>query len=142
MTFPRIPADSMTGWGNERRVSRVTAMSGCLRSRRYGSQGLIVVGQQWALRPLSRAQAIDVTFNRELPMGHPQVLSGLIGAGCAYFTDKIRKGRLDMHRQRDLVLLVTLAVAAAVPAWGQAIKQAGSGAQGAASIPDLSGVWA
>ena len=47
-----------------------------------------------------------------------------------------------MHRQRDLVLLVTLAVAVAVPAWGQAIKQAGSGAQGAVSIPDFSGVWA
>jgi hypothetical protein len=47
-----------------------------------------------------------------------------------------------MHRQRDLVLLVTLAVAAAVPARGQAIKQADSGARGAASIPDLSGVWA
>jgi hypothetical protein len=93
MTFPRIPADSMSGWGNERRVSRVTAMSGCLRSRRYGSQGLIdVVGQQGAFRPLSRARAIDVTFNRELPMGHPQGLSGLIRAGCAYLTDKIRKG--------------------------------------------------
>ena len=51
-------------------------------------------------------------------MGHPQVLSGLIRARCAYLTDKIRKGRLDMHRQRDLVLLVTLAVAAAVPALG------------------------
>src|SRR6516162_4363231 len=49
---------------------------------------------------------------------------------------------LDMHRQRALVLLVTLAVAAAVPAWGQAIKRAGSAAQGAASIPDFSGVWA
>jgi hypothetical protein len=46
------------------------------------------------------------------------VFSGLICAGCAYFTHKIRKGRLDMHRQRDLVLLVTLAVAAAVPALG------------------------
>jgi len=88
MTFPQ-----MSGWGKERRVSGVTAMSGCLRSRRYGSQGLIdVVGQQGALRPLSRARAIDVTFNRELPMGHPQVLSGLIRTGCAYFTDKIRKG--------------------------------------------------
>jgi hypothetical protein len=47
-----------------------------------------------------------------------------------------------MHGQRDFVLLVTLAAAAAVPAWGQAIKQAGSGAQGAASTPDFSGVWA
>jgi hypothetical protein len=74
-------------------------------------------------------------------MGHPEVLAGLITAASAYFTGKPRK-ELDMHRQRDFVLLVTLAVAAAVPAWGQAVKQAGSGAQGAASIPDFSGVWA
>ena len=74
-----------------------TAMSGCLQSRRYGSQGLIdVVGQQGALRPLSRARAIDVTFNRAPPMGHPEVLAGLIPAARAYFTDKPPK-ELDMH---------------------------------------------
>ena len=55
---------------------------------------------------------------------------------------KNHERELDMHGQRGFVLLVTLAVAAAVPAWGQAIKPAGSGAQGAASIPDFSGVWA
>jgi hypothetical protein len=44
-----------------------------------------------------------------------------------------------MHKQRGFFLLLTLT--AAVPAWGQAIKQAGSEARGAASIPDLSGVW-
>jgi hypothetical protein len=45
-----------------------------------------------------------------------------------------------MHRQRDFVLLVTL-VAAAVPSYGQAIEQASSRTQGAASIPDFSGIW-
>jgi hypothetical protein len=44
-----------------------------------------------------------------------------------------------MVRRRVFVLVVTSA--AAMPAWGQAIEQASSGAQGAASIPDFSGVW-
>ena len=93
------------------------------------------------LRPLSQARAIDVTFNRAPPMGHPEVLAGLIPAARAYFTDKPPK-ELDMHWQRDFVSLVTLAVAAAVPAWGQATKQSDNGTQAAASIPDFSGVWA
>ena len=49
-----------------------------------------------------------------------------------------------MKLQRDFLLLVTLVVAAATPALGQtatpAAGPAGSGAQGATSIPDLSGV--
>ena len=74
-------------------------------------------------------------------MGHPEVIAGLIPAACAYFPDKPRR-ELDMHRQRDFVLLVALAVVAAVPAWGQSTKQSGNGTQGVASIPDFSGVWA
>ena len=69
------------------------------------------------------------------------MLAGLIPAACAYFTDKPGK-ELDMHRQRDFVLLVTLAVAAVVPAWGQETKQSGNGTPDPASIPDFSGVWA
>ena len=47
--------------------------------------------------------------------------------------------------QRDFLLLMTLAAMAASPAWGQdAARTAGpasSGARGAASIPDFSGIW-
>jgi len=50
-----------------------------------------------------------------------------------------------MKRQRDFLLLVTLAVAATTPALGQtpapAVGAAGSGTQVATSIPDFSGVW-
>ena len=46
---------------------------------------------------------------------------------------------------RDILLLVTLAAAAATPALGQALAPAlgtaMSGAHGAASIPDFSGIW-
>jgi hypothetical protein len=45
-----------------------------------------------------------------------------------------------MHA-RDF-LLAAILVGATVPAWGQAIEQTSSGAQGAASIPDFSGIWA
>ena len=48
-------------------------------------------------------------------------------------------------QRRDFLLLVTLAAAAATPAFGQAAAPAvgptGSGAQSAASIPDFSGIW-
>jgi hypothetical protein len=48
-----------------------------------------------------------------------------------------------MHRQREFILLVTLAAAAATPALGQdvapSVMPAGNGA---ASIPDFSGMWA
>jgi hypothetical protein len=48
-------------------------------------------------------------------------------------------------RQRDFLLLMTLAAMAASPAWGQDAARtagpAGSGAQGAASVPDFSGIW-
>jgi hypothetical protein len=50
-----------------------------------------------------------------------------------------------MNVQRDFLLLVTLAAAAATPAVGQtvapAVGPASSGSQDAASIPDFSGVW-
>lgn len=50
-----------------------------------------------------------------------------------------------MHRQRDFLLLVTLAVATATSAPGQTVvplaAPAGSGTQSAASIPNFSGVW-
>jgi hypothetical protein len=49
-------------------------------------------------------------------------------------------------RQRAFVVMVTLAAAAATPAWGQdvasAVRPAGSSTQSAASIPDFSGIWA
>ena len=52
---------------------------------------------------------------------------------------------MNMQR-RKFLLLAALAVAAATPALGQtaapATGAAGSGAQGAASIPDFSGIWA
>jgi hypothetical protein len=48
-------------------------------------------------------------------------------------------------RRRELLLWVTLAAAAAAPAFGQtvapAVGSANSGTQGAASMPDFSGVW-
>ena len=51
---------------------------------------------------------------------------------------------MNTHR-RDILLLVTLAAAAATPALGQALAPAvgaaSSGTQGAASIPDFSGIW-
>src|SRR6516225_7454571 len=49
-----------------------------------------------------------------------------------------------MERGRDFLVLVTLAAAAATPALGQApaaVPSASSAAQGAASIPDFSGIW-
>jgi hypothetical protein len=50
-----------------------------------------------------------------------------------------------MHRQRIFLLSVTLAASAATAALGQAVAPAvgpgASGAQGAASIPDFSGLW-
>jgi hypothetical protein len=59
--------------------------------------------------------------------------------------DKPRKGIGGMRRQRDFLLLVTLAATAATPALGQnvspAIGPASRGMQQAASIPNFSGVW-
>jgi hypothetical protein len=50
-----------------------------------------------------------------------------------------------MNLQRDFFLLATLMVAAAAPAWAQtaapATGSAASAKQGAAAIPDFSGVW-
>jgi hypothetical protein len=52
---------------------------------------------------------------------------------------------MDVQRN-ELLLLVILAAAAVTPAWGQdvtpAVGPAGSVMQSAASIPDLSGIWA
>src|SRR5882672_11496260 len=49
-------------------------------------------------------------------------------------------------RPRDFLLLLTLAAAAATPAFGQtaapAVAPAPGATQGAASIPDFSGIWA
>src|SRR6516165_9135716 len=49
----------------------------------------------------------------------------------------------SMIAQRDLLLLFALAAMAATSAFGQAppAAPANSGAQGAASIPDFSGIW-
>jgi len=44
--------------------------------------------------------------------------------------------------RRDFLLLVTLAGAAATPAWGQLAAPSVRPAGGAASIPDFSGIWA
>jgi hypothetical protein len=48
-----------------------------------------------------------------------------------------------MIAQRDVLLLAALAAMAATPAWAQAltVAPAGDGTQGAASIPDFSGIW-
>ena len=48
-------------------------------------------------------------------------------------------------RRRDMLLLATLAAAAATPGWGQAAAPAAEPApeaQSAASVPDFSGIWA
>src|ERR1700674_1349400 len=47
-----------------------------------------------------------------------------------------------MRRQRDFLLMVILAATAATPALGQDVAPANSSTQGAASIPDFSGLWA
>jgi hypothetical protein len=44
-------------------------------------------------------------------------------------------------QRRDLLLVASLAAAAATPAWGQAAAPTASGAQSSASIPDISGKW-
>jgi hypothetical protein len=48
-------------------------------------------------------------------------------------------------RRRDFLLVVTLAAAAAMPAFGQAVAptvgKANSGSESAASVPDFSGTW-
>src|SRR6266705_1690771 len=50
-----------------------------------------------------------------------------------------------MKMQRGFLLLVTLAAAVATPAFGEtappAVGQANGSPQGAASIPDFSGIW-
>jgi hypothetical protein len=47
---------------------------------------------------------------------------------------------VGVHKQRAFLLFAIFAAAAATPAWGQTPVPA-SGAQGAASIPDFSGMW-
>jgi hypothetical protein len=44
-------------------------------------------------------------------------------------------------KRRDYLLLMILAAAAAMPAWGQAVAPGAGPADGGASIPDFSGVW-
>jgi hypothetical protein len=46
-----------------------------------------------------------------------------------------------MHRQRDFLLLVILAAAAATPALGQTVGPSNRTMQGDAAIPDFSGIW-
>ena len=50
-----------------------------------------------------------------------------------------------MNLRRDFLLVVTLAAAAATPAYGQAVAPtvgpANSGKESTASIPDFSGIW-
>ena len=50
-----------------------------------------------------------------------------------------------MHKQRDFLSFVIFVAVAATPSWGQTLVPAAgsatSGAQGAASIPDFSGIW-
>jgi hypothetical protein len=52
---------------------------------------------------------------------------------------------MNRRQRRDFLLLVTFAAATTMPAWGQtlapAVGPASSAIQGAASIPDLSGIW-
>jgi hypothetical protein len=52
---------------------------------------------------------------------------------------------VGMHKQRAFLLFAIFAAAAATPAWGQtSVPTAGaatSGAPGAASVPDFSGIW-
>jgi hypothetical protein len=49
---------------------------------------------------------------------------------------------MNMHRRDFLLAVILVAAAPTVPAWGHAIEQTNSGAQGVASIPDFSGIWA
>jgi hypothetical protein len=54
-----------------------------------------------------------------------------------------REENMTLQR-RGLLLVVTLAAAAATPAFGQAVPTVGSadsGGESAASIPDFSGIW-
>src|SRR5271169_491958 len=48
---------------------------------------------------------------------------------------------LGMHRQRDFLLLVILAAAAATPALGQTVEPSNLATQGDAAIPNFSGIW-
>ena len=67
-----------------------------------------------------------------------------VRAGRHEFFASYREG--DMHRQRHFVLIMTLASAVGMPAWGQTVTPAGesasSGSQSATAIPDFSGLWA
>jgi hypothetical protein len=106
-------------------------------------------------------------FVRELPPGRTEIpsSSGIVGGlGGQDFNLKLvgitgaigvsihAAERADQEREvgmkvrrRELLLLAALAAAGAVPAWGQTAVPAigaSSGAQGAASIPDFSGIWA
>jgi hypothetical protein len=66
---------------------------------------------------------------------------------CRLLCGQTTRGELGMHRQRNFLVMVTVAAAAATtPAWGQAVVPsagaAGSGTLSAVSVPDFSGVWA
>src|SRR6516225_900483 len=109
------------------------------------------------LRP-DRLLGLRAPKRQRAPLGHRAEQSGVTNdaAGTSSRRDKapssfgmvLRMPQGDqeeiMERGRDFLVLVTLAAAAATPALGQAptaVPSASSAAQGAASIPDFSGIW-
>src|SRR5262249_38714183 len=81
----------------------------------------------WPL--VARAQQSDrLRRGGVLASGDGNYSSGIVG----------RVGGTNMHARNFLLAVTLVAAAATVPAWGQA----SSGAQGAPSIPDFSGIWA
>jgi hypothetical protein len=83
----------MSASGHERRINSPDGMSGCPPiASGLAHRKIDLVGQREALLPLSHARAIDVTFNRELPMGHPEVLAGLIPRRMLLFHRQTTKG--------------------------------------------------
>src|SRR5579883_381324 len=65
--------------------------------------------------------------------------------GQKFLYRQTMKGEVGMHRQRNFLLVVTLAALAMTPAAGQGVSPANvavnSEARSTISIPDLSGAW-
>src|SRR5262245_35726849 len=55
--------------------------------------------------------------------------------------EDVKNGRSAMNMQRDSLLFIILAAAAASPAAAQTVTPAGASEHGAVSIPDFSRVW-
>jgi hypothetical protein len=74
-----------------------------------------------------------------------EAAQGVRGGLCfAAFVLNTGRNIMNRRQRRDFLLLVTLAAATTMPAWGQTLAPAvgpDSAIQGAASIPDLSGIW-